>query len=275
MKNRNIIIAIALIIFASCEDVIEIDLSSIEPKLVIEATISDKQEPYTIKLTKSGDYFEPGIYPAVSNASVVISDNIGNTETLQEVENGIYQTVNMQGEIGITYTLNVLSEGIEYTAESLMPEKVNIDSLSYEFVEATPRFDEGYMVNCHFADPLETKNYYRFKTYLNGELLNSSSDIYIRDDKMFNGNEVKIPLLTEIYSFNDTITIELLSLNKETYDYFNTLINIIGGNSEGGPMGGGGPMAGSTPANPETNLSNGAMGYFGAFTVSSETIIIK
>lgn len=263
-----------LIALVSCEDVIEIDLDNIDPKLVIEAAISDQPGPYTVKLTKTGDYFEPGIYPTVSNATIIISDNTGNSETLQEVENGIYQTTNIQGTIGTIYTLNVLAEGKEYSAVSSIPAKVNLDSLSYEFTEATPHFDEGYIVNCYFTDPLKAENYYRFKLYLNGILQNSSNDIILRDDKVFEGNNVKIPLTTRTFLINDTITIELLSLNKETYDYYNTLVNIIGGNSGTGPMSGG-PMASSTPANPNTNINNGAMGYFGAYTVSSKTIIIQ
>ncbi len=78
--------------------------------------------------------------------------------------------------------------------------------------------------------------------------------------------------MTETFSVNDTITVELLSINEETYIYYKTLINIVGGNTGGGPAG---QLSGPTPANPESNLSNGAMGYFSAYTVSTDTIIIQ
>lgn len=272
MKKINIIIAIlSLFAFNSCEDVIEIDLDNIDPKLVIEGIITDNQGAFTVKLSKTGDYFEPGIYPDVSDAVIVISDNSGNTETLQETEAGFYKTENTQGITDVTYFLSVNSDGKEYTARSLMPEKVNINTLSYEYIEATPRFDEGYIIYCHFIDPVGA-SYYRFKIFLNGILLNDSENLLIRDDKIFEGNEVEIPLMTETFSVNDTITVELLSINKETYNYYKTLINIVGGNTGGGPAG---QMSGSTPANPESNLSNGAMGYFSAYTVSTNTIIIQ
>ena len=98
-------------------------------------------------------------------------------------------------------------------------------------------------------------------------MLNSSNDFILRDDKIFDGNNVQIPLPIKTFQINDTVTVELLSLNKDTYDYYNTLIE--------GSSGPGGIMSGSTPANPVSNISNGAMGYFGVYTNSSKTIIIQ
>jgi len=267
-KRRAIIVTIlSIFVFTACEDVIEIDLDNIEPKLVIEAVITDQTLQQTVKLTKTGDYFEPGIYPAVSYANVIIRDDLGNSENLPEINPGVYQTTNLQGTTGVVYNLSVEVEDMEYTAVSEMPVKVNIDTLSTEFFEATPRFDEGYMVKCHFTDPAGISNYYRFKIYENGILLNSSGDFIIRDDKIFDGNAVQIPLAIKTFQINDTVAVELLSLNKDTYDYYNTL---IGGSSGPGDM-----MSSSTPANPVSNINNGAMGYFGVYTISSKTIIIQ
>ena len=61
-----------------------------------------------------------------------------------------------------------------------------------------------------------------------------------------------------------TYRIELLSLDKQTYGYYRTLEDLLYTN----------PFFGSTPANPNNNLSNGALGYFGAYAVSSRTIVI-
>ena len=267
MNKLNKVIIATFLVLTACEDVIEIDLDNIEPKLVIEAVITDQTVQQTVKLTKTGDYFEPGIYPTVSYANVILSDDMGNSEILSEVNLGIYQSTNLQGTTGIVYKLSVEVEDINYTAISEMPIKVNIDTLSTEFFEATPRFDEGYMVKCHFIDPAGINNYYRFKVYENGVLLNNSSDFVLSDDKIFDGNQAQMPLRMKTFQINDTVTVELLSLNKDTYDYYNTLIE--------GSSGPGGGMSGSTPANPVSNISNGAMGYFGVYTISSKTIIIQ
>ena len=140
-KRRAIIVTIlSILVITACEDVIEIDLDNIEPKLVIEAVITDQTVQQTVKLTKTGDYFEPGIYPAVSYANVIISDNLGNSETLSETNPGIYQTTNLQGTTGVVYNLSVEVEDMEYTAVSEMPVRVIIETLSTEFFEATPDY---------------------------------------------------------------------------------------------------------------------------------------
>ena len=54
------------------------------------------------------------------------------------------------------------------------------------------------------------------------------------------------------------------TLDLATYDYYRTLFSIL----EGG-------LGTPNPANPETNLSNGALGYFGACTISRDTIVIQ
>jgi hypothetical protein len=71
------------------------------------------------------------------------------------------------------------------------------------------------------------------------------------------GNNVKI---------GDTIIVELLSIDKAAYDYFNTLKDIL--SSDRSPTS-------LSPANPNTNVSNGALGYFAAFTIDTKTIVLK
>ena len=55
---------------------------------------------------------------------------------------------------------------------------------------------------------------------------------------------------------------------RATYEYYSTLNNVI-------PEGDIPPMMQVTPANPNTNFSNGALGYFGAFSVRIDNIIIR
>ena len=62
----------------------------------------------------------------------------------------------------------------------------------------------------------------------------------------------------------DTVVVELQNLDQATYDYYRTLYPILGGG-----------FGASNPANPETNITNDALGYFGACTICRDTIIIK
>ena len=82
------------------------------------------------------------------------------------------------------------------------------------------------------------------------------------DDQYSNGKvtELRVARATQ----GDTFRIELMSLDKSTYGYYRTLSDLLYQN----------PFFGSTPANPNSNLSNGALGYFGACAISTRTIVI-
>ena len=64
----------------------------------------------------------------------------------------------------------------------------------------------------------------------------------------------------------DTITIELLSIDKAAYDYFHTLSEILSSDQSPTSL---------APQNPLTNLSGGALGYFAAYTVDTRKIVIR
>ena len=272
MRNHKIIISVLILcIFNSCEKVIDIDLKNSEPQIVIDGTVTGQPGPYSVKINKTVDYYKPSAFPAVAGAEVTISDNTGNSEILSEVAGGFYQTSTIQGLPGRTYTLKVIAEGKEYTAVSTMPQAIEIDSLTYEYQPGGsfgPDATEGYKLHVHFTDPAGIENYCRLKIYKNGQL---TKGYYLYDDKYTSGNSYDFNDFEDdaILQLNDTAIVELLTLDKSTYDYYSTLSNVL---TEGdtGP-----PMMMTTPANPNSNLSNGALGYFGAFTVSTKTIIIE
>ena len=270
MKNIYIFLILIIIITVSCEDVIEIELDSIEQKLVVEGVINDDDEHCTVKLSKTGDYFNPGIYPAVSDAVITVTENNTEPVNFTENESGNYIAEDLQGKENTSYTLNIMSEGKEYTANVTIPQKVSIESLSFMYSQANPRLEEGYMVKCHFNEPEEFVNFYRLKAYKKGDTTKANGNIYIFDDGIISGNNAVIIWNYEVFQPLDTVIVELLTLDKSTYDYFNTLSRIAG-EVVGGPQM---LTAGSTPANPVTNLSNDALGYFGAYTVSRDTTVI-
>lgn len=263
----NLFIALLLVLFSACEDVIDIDLKDVEPQIVIEGMVTDQLGPYMVKISKTGDYFKPSTFPAVSGAIVKIMDDAGNSETLQETEAGIYMSDSLQGIPGRTYTLTVIAEGKDYTATSIMPHSLHLDSLSYEYQSGGGFGSDkkkGYKLHCYFTDPAGIDNYCRFKVYKNEEFVKG---FFLYRDKYTDGNPIDYSNFKDnVFDLNDTINVELLTVNEATYDYFSTLTNVSG-------IGNQGPSA--TPANPNTNLSNDALGYFGAFTVRVDNIIIQ
>lgn len=253
-----------IFLLVSCEDVIEIDLDSIEPKLVIEGCINDLDDPCSIKLSLTGDYFEPGIYPVVSDALVTVTDDNGIETEFEEVEPGLYTSDLLEAKELGSYTLQVQSGEEVYMAEGVVPSKVFIDSLSYEIPPSFYEFEEGYMLTCYLQDPAEYRNYYRLNVYKKGNQERTDGMKYIFNDDFMNGNMIFMPWEDEPFFPQDTVVVELLTLDKSTYDYYFTLNSLAGG-----------MFGASNPANPETNLSNDALGYFGAYTVSRDTIVIQ
>ncbi|MGD0755807.1 MAG: DUF4249 domain-containing protein [Bacteroidales bacterium] len=258
--------SVTIAALSGCEKVINIDLNEAAPHIVIEGLVTDGPGPYAITISKSGSYFNQPVLPPVSGAIVIITDNTGIIDSVKESTPGIYLTSITLGIPGLTYTLKVISEGQEYDGTSTIHSHVKIDSLT--LVKNTssgfgPDEDtqkrSNIEIHCFFKDPPE-KNFYRIRAIKNDSINTQNYRLY--DDQYTNGEEIELRVANA--SAGDTFKIELMSLDQATYGYYRTLSDLLHTN----------PIFGSTPANPNTNLSNGALGYFGACAVSFNTIIV-
>jgi hypothetical protein len=253
----------------SCQKVVSIDLNNANPQMVAEAIVTSAPGPYTVTLSKSGDYFTPSLsFPPVTHALVTIADNAGATDTLKETSQGTYHTSALHGTQGRTYALRIIAEGKEYDAVSTMPASVPIDTL-VAFHTRESDGDLVYNLYVIFKDPPEPGNYYRMNLRVSVPISPDSIDgrrYHLYDDKLSNGNEAAVRIrMRNHFSTGDTVWVDLLSIDKASYDYFNTLNNIL--TSDRSPTS-------LAPANPNTNLTNGALGYFAAYSISSRMIIL-
>lgn len=257
---------ITIFTFPACEKVIDVDLNDAAPRIVIEGMVTDRRGPYTVSISRTGSYFKEPSLDKVSGAVAIISDDYGNIDTLHETMPGTYLTTRLRGIVGRTYTLKVISDEQMYTGTSTMMTRVNIDSLSLIKSEFE-RFDmSGHSqseihldIHCYFMDPLE-KNYYRIKVFKNDSINTESYRLY--DDQYTNGEKTDLRIARA--TKDDTFRIELMSLDKATFGYYRTVAELLYQN----------PFFGSTPANPNNNISNGALGYFGACPISTKTIVV-
>jgi hypothetical protein len=213
----------------------------------------------------------PSFFPPVSNALVVLSDDLGDQDTLKEGNPGIYRSsLIFRGTPGRTYTLKVETEGQEFDGSSRMPQKVSMDSL-FAVPRRSSSNEPGYDIYLLFKDPPEPGNYYRVNVRVsNPQVAMDSIDgrrYRLYSDKLTNGNEAlyRVRARRTIVP-GDTITVDLLSLDKATYDYYLTLNNIL--TSDRSPTS-------LSPANPNTNLSNGSLGYFAAYAIDSKKIVLR
>lgn len=266
MKNKFILLLMILFLTA-CQDVVDIDLNTANPQFVIEGVVTDQGGPYRISITKTVNFDDLSEYPAVSGAFVVISDGHV-TDTLTEVAPGIYQTQALpQGQAGRSYQLTVQAEGRTFAATSTMPAAVPFDSLTLDRGTLPFGGGERILVVPNYNDPLGLGNNYRFVQWINGIRL---SGIFVSDDRNSDGIRVTRPLFApggdddQEIKIGDTVMVEMLSIDRDTYKYFYAL--------DAGA--GNGPNAG-VPANPDNNFGGACLGYFSAQTVQRRSLIIE
>lgn len=258
MKKFFFFSASALLLLSACTKVIDVDLNSQDPMIVIEANISDQPGPYTVSITQTVNFSETNSFPTVSGAVVIISDDAGNTETLVETSAGIYQTTTTQGVPGRTYYLNVTANGKTYTAQSKMPALVTLDTLLLE--QSLLFGSESYLVIPLYQDPPGKGNTYRCLETINNERVDES---FLFNDDFSDGLINGQPILnfTDSVGTGDTIAIELQCIDKPVYLYFFSLQQTTSGQT-------------GAPANPVSNISNDALGYFNAHTSRTRFVVI-
>lgn len=257
----SIILIIVSALLFSCQKEVIIDLNSVNKIPVVQANVTNQPGPYTVQLNNTANYYEANNFTAIVGASVVVTDNSGNSQIFQEVAPGFYQSPAFTGTPGITYHLSVTTNGKEYTASSTMPLVVPIDSV---VIENTTNND-GKRVICYFKDPPVIGNYYRLRLASNDTANINQNSIRIATDNLTNGNEMRMSFRTDLHA-DDTVTVKLESIDKTTYDFYNTLSNAEGDENQ---------FMSALPANPTNNISNGGLGYFSAYAVAEKTAVIK
>ena len=272
VKFTTLLLIALNLTLASCEDVIELDLRNVEPRIVIEAVVTNTNQPKTVKITKTGDFYEPANYEAVSNAFITIEDSDGNSETLTETQPGVYYSESLGGEPDKTYSITVAAEDMEYHAQSRMNEPMQIDSLKVE-KDVRPAHGGGevrYVLHIHFTDNPDKKDYLRIVPYVNKVKIQG---FIVYEDRLTNGNEIDFRIfITDKYqaTVGSKIRVEMFTLDEATYLYFKTLNKAAAANSGANQRGGA-----VAPANPESNWDNDALGYFGAYSVVADSVIVE
>jgi len=268
------IVAGFCLLLTSCEEVIELDLNTTAPKVVIEGFISDRQGPYTVKVSKSVDFYNDNSFPPEEHANVRITSDEGVTEVLTQTSPGIYQTSQIRGQRGMGYTLDVALDETSYSAKSNIPiEQIALDSITLGYKNASIFQEEGYYAIAYFKDPPGVANYYRLQVLVNGEEYifydedeetpeegTRDTNFWLLRDKFTDGNVQDYEFPHKLKA-GDTFNVRLQQLDRGTFDYYRTLVDVLSG-------------GGIAPANPITNWDPEALGYFGAISETEATAFI-
>ena len=267
---KTYIKGIALIIgfsFASCEDVIDVDVPTGQIRLVIEASLDWEKgtlgNNQTIKLSTSTPYFETEVIPVVTGASVKVVDMDTNQEYVFIDQNdGRYTISNFVPIIGNTYNLEVIYDNETYTATETLIAVPDFNSITQS---TEGGFDDELLeVNVYFDDPVDEDNYYLFSFYEPGDLFANVDNF---SDEFLNGNEIYNFFEKEedddndqaAFQPGDTVEISFYGISEQYYNFSRILIEQY--------YGGGDPFSSSVAEARgncinETNNDNYAYGYF-------------
>ena len=260
MKKVTLLIVFFIsIFFTSCEEVVDIDLDTATPRLVIEAAINWQKgttgKQQTIKLTTTTGYFE-NVIPTVSGATVYIKNS--NNERFNFIEvpkTGRYVCTNFKPIIEEQYILTVVSGGNTYTANETLKSVAPITRIEQNNEGGFTGKD--IETKAFFNDPADADNFYLFKYVYSNKV---TSTYYVSEDKFFQGNEFFSSSDDEDLKAGDEIEMTHYGISKQYYNYMSILVSIAGSNV-------GGPFQ-TPPATVKGNIINSTdkanypLGYF-------------
>ena len=252
------------LLFFSCKKVISLDLHNAASQLVIVGEVTDSAGPYQVSVSTTVNFSANNSFPPVSGAVVTISDNTGFSDSLEETSPGTYTSHgNWIGRPGNTYTLQVASSGKTYTAVSTMPQPVPLDSIGFTVFETG---NNGNVINAipYFQDPPGIANYYQFVETINSVPL--TSEIFVFSDRLSDGKYISQPLFDDSahLQIGNRLALSMYCIDANVYQYLNELQQLLQAN----------PFNEATPANPDTNISGGALGYFSAHTIQTKQALV-
>lgn len=235
MKKIFLFPVLLLFIFTNCEKVVDIEVPSTTPKLIIDAVfeIYFDENPVRantiVKLSKSADYFDETI-PAVTNAAVFIT-NLSDNSIINFSDanaDGNYTPIStfIPAE-NVVYELTIVYENNTYKGTASRVKSTPLTSV----VQGDKTLFSGKEteVKVTFTDDEIKENYYLF---------DFSNKLFLTiEDRFFNGSEYNF---SYFYGEDDvklptTVNIKMSGITKEFFTYYRVLINQSGQNA-GGPF---------------------------------------
>lgn len=275
--RKILFIILSVVALTSCKKEIDFDFNEIEPLVVIEGRVTNEGSKVLITPSRS---VTDSIHPRCLQGATVTISAEGNTIILpyDEASDSYYSP--FSGVAGTTYQLSVDYDGHHYEASALMMEPAPIISADFYWMAM---LDERMLVYELWAlDPYPSqRNQYWYRIdrithhpHFEGKRMTEPYRWGILDDRgcppgyvfldMMSASEKTMDKDEEdrwksILYDGDSITCQLMTIDRPVYDYFSSL--------RAGQSGG---------ANPRTNISGGCLGYFAAGSVTrTDTIVFQ
>lgn len=262
MKQIKFILFIFSILFilSSCEEVIEIDLNSAQPVLVVEAKLY-KDSLASVYLTKTANYFSRETPEPIEDAIITIRDNKNTTEDLLYLGKGLYTGKTIRGTEGHNYDIEILWQEKEYKGSAFLPSSTEIVSLNIVEFQPAPQAPVFKQAEVSFLNDPETKDFYLLQYKLNGYPL--SGTFFTFPDISFS-DTIRLANPQLSFETGDLVEVQVFSIDEPLHIFYSQLNQALSG----------GMAMSSTPYNPTSNI-DGAMGYFATCSYVSDTIRVN
>lgn len=147
MKRLRPYVFLFLLIASGCIQRIDFDSPPADLYLVVEGQITDQSPPYEVRLSRGLDLDDDiDDIQMLSSAEIVLYDDQGASETLVEVEDGVYETMGViQGTIGRSYHIEIeTGDGRRYET---VPEELKpvgqVEEIRFEYEARTSEEEFG------------------------------------------------------------------------------------------------------------------------------------
>lgn len=265
------LLAVALLLLCSCEEVVDIPLETEPPRLVVDALIgcnNTVEPPITvgqITLTQTGSFLNAQVNPAL-NAQVSITNTITQeVYSLTEEEPGIFTQGFPPLEFGVPYTLTIIYNGEIYTATQQLMPTGTITKLSQGDGFLFDKENETEII-VTFDDLKDQRNYYMlafgFDNYL------------VTDDEFYQNSNLTFSYYYDDINPGEELTITLFGINQQFGTYVDQALVLSGEDGPGGPFA---TPVGTLKGNiiNTTNANNYPLGYFALGAFDAQTITVE
>ncbi len=273
MKNIKLIIAlVSILLLNSCEEVVQIDLNSAAPKLVVEASIiwykNSTGNAQKIKLSTTTDYYSTTT-PIVSGAEIYIKNSLDSIYHFEEIPTtGEYVCTNFEPVVNEKYTLTIIYDGQTFQATEILKGVAPITRIEQN--NNAGFTGDQIQLKSYFEDPDGETNYYLYQYSYSDEL---KQNYYADEDTFFQGNSFFSISQSDNIEKGDEVIVSHYGISKTYYNYMNVLLSIAGKT-------GGSPFQ-SPPATVRgniintTNPSEFALGYFSLCESDIQRYVVK
>jgi len=280
-KNKILSLLLAILLSWGCQEIVDIDLTQSDPKLVIEGRLVNERSFQKIKISESLNFYDTAGFSPFSEAEVNLLDensNIMQSFTYSAEDSSYKSNTPIELTVGKDYTLQIEAKGEILQATGKILESATLDSLYYLSAKELKSigqavFGEGYFMFVNGELNNEGIEYFKLDVTVNDTLRNSRGDFSnsVLTSEFF-GNEFRALPVPGSFEEEDSVGLELYTLNEDVYQYYVEFINLLF--NDGG-------VFSPPPVNPTSNIKNitnpenKPLGFIQFSSIQRRSIIIE